>query len=78
MLPLSPYFFVDSVMKALYISVAVMVVALFVFGYGKTCVVVGWRGRVREGMWGGGQMVVVGGAAAGAAMGLVRVFNGEE
>jgi len=78
LLPLSPYFFVEGVLEALYISVAVMVLALFVFGYGKTCVVVGWTGRVRDGAWGGVQMVVVGGAAAAAAMGLVRLFNGED
>lgn len=80
LLPLLPYFFVDKVYEALWISVGVMVCALFWFGYVKTCVVVGWRGgeRVWEGTVGGVQMVVVGGAAAAAAMGLVWLFNSQE
>lgn len=83
LIPLSPYFFVGSgpgsVNLALFISVGVMVVALFAFGYGKTCAVTGrWFARGKEGweaVWGGLQMVLVGGAAAGAAMALVRAFD---
>lgn len=69
-----------QVFEALYISIGVMIVALFVFGYVKTCVVVGWDGgkNVREGCYGGVQMVVVGSAAAAAAMGLVRLFSHED
>jgi hypothetical protein len=46
----------------------------------KTCVVVGWDGgkNIRAGCFGGVQMVVVGSAAAGAAMSLVRLFNQNE
>ncbi|KAH6682373.1 CCC1 protein [Plectosphaerella plurivora] len=78
LLPLMPYFFVSSVDLALWISIGVMAVALFVFGYAKTCAVTGWSGRQRvfEGIVGGAEMVVVGGAAAGAAMGLVKLFDG--
>lgn len=77
LLPLMPYFFVDTVYAGLKLSVAVMIVALFMFGYGKTCAVVGWSGsrNVRNACFGGVQMVVVGSLAAGAAMGLVRLFN---
>ncbi|RDL41896.1 uncharacterized protein BP5553_01875 [Venustampulla echinocandica] len=82
LLPLIPYFCVGEkqVFEALYISIGVMIVALFVFGYVKTCVVVGWDGgkNVRAGCFGGVQMVVVGSAAAGAAMGLVRLFSHED
>ncbi|KAL5350602.1 Protein ccc1 [Pseudogymnoascus australis] len=78
-LPLLPYMFVgeDEVMKGLFWSIGVMIVALFLFGYSKTCFVSGWRGRrnVLKGLWGAGQMVLVGSAAAGAAMGLVRLFD---
>ena len=78
-MPLLPYLFVgsDQVYEGLYISIGVMVIALFVFGYVKTCVVEGWEGgkAIRAGCFGGVQMVVVGSAAAGAAMGLVRAFN---
>ena len=55
-----------------------MIVALFSFGWVKTGVVCGWSGRSK--MWaaatGGAQMVIVGGVAAGAAVGLVRAING--
>jgi len=82
LLPLLPYFFVgqNKVYEGLYISIGVMVIALFAFGYVKTCVVVGWSGgqRVRAGCFGGIQMVVVGSAAAAAAMGLVRAFNHDD
>lgn len=82
LLPLIPYFFVgaNEVYEGLYISIGVMVVALYVFGYVKTCVVVGWDGgkNIRSGCWGGLQMVIVGGAAAGSAMGLVHLFSHDE
>lgn len=82
LLPLIPYFCVgrDQVYEGLYISIGVMVIALFIFGYVKTCVVIGWDGgrKIREGCYGGVQMVIVGSAAAGAAMGLVRLFNHDE
>lgn len=78
LLPLAPYFFVDKIVEALYISIGVMAIALFAFGYVKTCVVEGWEGKekVQAGVGGGIQMMVVGGAAACAAMGLVYWFNG--
>ena len=54
-----------------------MVVALFAFGWVKTGIVSGWKGRERilGGVKSGVQMVVVGGVAAGAAVGLVRAIN---
>ncbi|OBT73943.1 hypothetical protein VF21_07471 [Pseudogymnoascus sp. 05NY08] len=75
LLPLVPYFFVEEVERGLWVSVAVMAVALWVFGWVKTGVCGGgnWE-RVK----GGGEMVVVGGVAAGAAMGLVRAFGAGE
>ncbi|KAE8352878.1 VIT family-domain-containing protein [Aspergillus coremiiformis] len=77
--PLLPYFFVgpNDAFIALRWSIATMVVALFLFGYGKTCFVSGWKGRrnVRRGLIGGLQMVLVGGVAAGSAMGLVKGFQ---
>ncbi|CEJ56526.1 Putative Vacuolar iron transporter Ccc1 [Penicillium brasilianum] len=77
--PLLPYFFVGphDAFVALRWSIATMAIALFLFGYGKTCFVSGWRGRrnVRKGVIGGVQMVLVGGVAAGSAMGLVKAFQ---
>lgn len=78
-MPLVPYFFVgpNDAFVALRWSIATMAVALFVFGYGKTCFVSGWRGarNVRRGLVGGAQMILVGGVAAGSAMGLVKGFQ---
>ncbi|KAK2805968.1 hypothetical protein FQN50_005983 [Emmonsiellopsis sp. PD_5] len=78
--PLVPYFFVGSndAFVALRYSIAIMAVALFLFGYAKTCYVNGWRGgkNVRKGSVGGLQMVLVGGVAAGLAMGLVKGAQG--
>lgn len=78
-IPLVPYFLVDKeqVMLALWWSLGVMAVSLFAFGYGKTCFVCGWKGsrNVWQGTKGGAVMVIVGGTAAGCAMGLVRLFH---
>jgi VIT1/CCC1 family predicted Fe2+/Mn2+ transporter len=76
-IPLIPYFIVSQVMTALYWSIGVMGVTLLVFGYVKTCVVRGWAGHdnVVAGIWGGVQMVCVGGVAAGAAIALVRLID---
>lgn len=62
---------------ALYWSLGVMTLCLFTFGYVKTCFVSGWKGseNVFSGTKGGFQMVIVGGIAAGCAMGLVRLFH---
>ncbi|RDW86433.1 VIT1/CCC1 transporter family protein [Aspergillus mulundensis] len=77
--PLLPYFFVgpDQAFLALKWSIATMAIALFLFGYGKTCFVSGWGGskNIKKGAWGGLQMVIVGGVAAGCAMGLVKGFQ---
>lgn len=77
--PLVPYFFVGphDAFVALRWSIATMAIALFLFGYGKTCFVSGWSGRqnIRKGIVGGFQMVLVGGVAAGSAMGLVKAFS---
>lgn len=76
-IPLIPYFIASQVISALYWSIGVMGVTLLVFGYVKTCIVRGWFGRdnIVAGIWGGVQMVCVGGVAAGAAIGLVRMID---
>jgi len=77
--PLVPYFFVggDQVRRGLLWSAGVMLVTLFVFGYAKTAAVHGCRGlgAVWKAIRGGAEMMVVGSLAAGAAMGLVVLFN---
>ncbi|KAJ5714431.1 uncharacterized protein N7483_011612 [Penicillium malachiteum] len=76
-IPLIPYFIASQVLIALYWSIGVMGITLLTFGYTKTCVVRGWSGRdnVLAAIWGGIQMVLVGGVAAGAAIGLVRLID---
>ncbi|KAI4731278.1 DUF125-domain-containing protein [Aureobasidium sp. EXF-10728] len=73
LVPLTPYFFVSNNQTALCWSVGVMAVALFVFGYVKT-LLVGEDKRllcVKAGI----QMMVLGGVAAGAAMGCVKAIG---
>lgn len=76
-IPLIPYFILSQVYTAFIASIIIMAVTLFVFGYVKTCVVRGWKGgvNIRAGLMGGGQMCVVGGLAAGAAVALVKLIN---
>ncbi|ANZ73992.1 BA75_00395T0 [Komagataella pastoris] len=74
-IPLVPYFFTAIVQTGLIISVLVMGVTLFWFGYLKTAISMGedcslWM-RVSEGL----QMVLIGSIAAGSAWGLVRVID---
>jgi vacuolar iron transporter family protein len=66
MVPLSSYMIVDNLKTALTFSVAVTLVALFVFGYVK--------GRLTgiAPLRGGLQTVVIGGLASAAAFGLAR------
>jgi predicted membrane protein (TIGR00267 family) len=66
MVPLSSYMVVDNLQTALRFSVAVTLVALFVFGYVK--------GRLTgiAPLRGGVQTVVIGGLASAAAFGLAR------
>jgi len=90
-IPLLPYFFVSRgrVLLGLAWSVGVMAASLFAFGVGKTVLVEasgeeaetqgegggrekrGWGKAVR----GGVEMVVVGGVAAAAAMGIMQVLG---
>ena len=76
-LPLMPYFFIGEVTRALWVSVGLMAFVLLLFGWVKTGVVRGWRGRnnVLAALKGSVQMLVVGSVAAGAAVGLVRAVN---
>ena len=78
-LPLVPYLCVkhNEVLKGLWWSIGVMAIALFIFGWGKTAIVHGWKGRkkvvlcVKSAV----EMLAVGTVAAGTAVGLVRAMN---
>lgn len=73
--PLLPYFFCDVVKTGLLISVVVMIITLFIFGFVKTSVSLGedcgTQRKVLEGL----QMVVIGSVAAGAAWTLVYLIE---
>ena len=68
LVPLAPYLLLDRVGAALPVSIAVTLVALFVFGVvkGRFTGVAPWRA--------GGQTLVTGGLAAGAAFAIARSF----
>jgi VIT1/CCC1 family predicted Fe2+/Mn2+ transporter len=78
-IPLIPYFAVakKDVFRGLWWSIGVMAFVLLLFGYVKTGIVRGWRGaeNINAGAKGAMQMLLVGAAAAGAAVGLVRAIN---
>lgn len=70
---LMPYLFLASIHQAFVGSVVVMAIALFVFGWAKTALV-GESDRWVC-MRNGAQMMVLGGVAAGAAMGCVKAIG---
>ena len=69
LIPLSPYIAVNTVTQALWVSVVVTLIALFLFGYikGKLTGIHPLRGGV--------QTIVIGGLAAAAAFGLARAIS---
>lgn len=75
LVPLLPYFFVSNVYTGLQISIIVMIIALFIFGYVKACSVVGFSSRcnVKLGCSEGMKMIFVGSCAAAIAMGAVKL-----
>lgn len=76
-IPLLPYFFASTVGSALRWSIGLCLVALYLFGSGKSWVLrregSTWRRCVLEGL----QMVVLGGLAAGAAILCVNLLEGD-
>jgi VIT1/CCC1 family predicted Fe2+/Mn2+ transporter len=70
LVPLSPYFFIDSPTQALSISLVVTLLCLFVFGWFKSKItgVHTWWGAIR--------VTMIGAAAAAAAFGVAKLFGG--
>jgi vacuolar iron transporter family protein len=70
LVPLSPYFFIDSPTQALSISLVVTLLCLFVFGWFKSKItgVHPWWGAIR--------VTLIGAAAAAAAFGVAKLFEG--
>ncbi|KAG5979616.1 hypothetical protein E4U55_004944 [Claviceps digitariae] len=72
LIPMIPYFVLADVARALLVSVAVTVVVLLVFGYGKNYVAI--RNH-RAGLWGAGQTLVIGVLAAGTSYVIVKCLD---
>jgi VIT1/CCC1 family predicted Fe2+/Mn2+ transporter len=68
-IPLSPYFFIDTSLEALEISVVATLVCLFVFGYFKSRItgINAWKGAL--------QVMLIGAMAAAAAFGVAKFFD---
>ncbi|MDH5193196.1 MAG: VIT1/CCC1 transporter family protein [Nitrospira sp.] len=69
LIPLLPYMFLNNIFTALWGSIAVTLVALFIFGYVKS------RFTGISPLRGGLQTVLVGGLAAAAAFGIARLIG---
>ena len=71
LVPLSPYFFIDTPMAALEVSVGVTLICLFVFGFFKSKItgVNAWAGAFR--------VMLIGAMAAAAAFGVAKIFEGQ-
>jgi VIT1/CCC1 family predicted Fe2+/Mn2+ transporter len=70
LVPLSPYFFIDTPVEALKISVVVTLICLFIFGYFKSRMtgVHPWAGALK--------VMLIGAVAASAAFGVAKIFEG--
>ena len=69
LVPLSPYFFIDTPIEALKISVVVTLICLFIFGFFKSRMtgIHPWAGALR--------VMLIGAVAAGAAFGVAKIFD---
>ena len=70
LVPLSPYFFVDSPSDGLKISALVTLICLFIFGFFKS------RLTGINPLWGALRVMLIGAVAAGAAFGVAKLFGG--
>lgn len=73
--PLLPYFFVSEVGTGLFYSIIVMTITLFIFGYFKAVMSMGNNCTTNKKIVEGVEMILVGGAAAGAAWFFVKVLG---
>lgn len=66
-----PYFFLSDAFEALYISIAVTLTTLLIFGYVKSVLV-----SPKTAIKGALQTLVIGAVAAGASFGIVKAIPG--
>jgi VIT1/CCC1 family predicted Fe2+/Mn2+ transporter len=69
LVPLSPYFFIDTPLTALQVSAMITLLSLFIFGFLKSRItgVNPWQGALR--------VTIIGALAAAAAFGVARLFT---
>lgn len=72
LIPMIPYFVMDRVREALFVSIGITVAVLLVFGYVKNYVAI--RNH-RAGVWGALQTLVIGMLAAGTSYAIVRTLD---
>lgn len=72
LIPMIPYFIMQNVTHALFISIGITIVILLAFGYIKNWVTVRTK---RSGVYGALQTLCVGVLAAGTSYGIVRAIN---
>jgi predicted membrane protein (TIGR00267 family) len=71
-IPMIPYFAIKNVNTALFVSIAITIIILLVFGYTKAIITgTGQKSAVISAL----QTLVVGAIAAGASYGIVRGVN---
>jgi len=69
LVPLSPYFFIDTPTTALKFSAAITLLCLFVFGWFKS------RITGVNALWGAVRVTLIGAMAAAAAFGVAKIFE---
>lgn len=72
LIPMIPYFIMEKAQEALFVSIAITVVILLAFGYGKNYVTI--RSQ-RAGVWGALQTLLIGALAAGTSYAIVRALD---
>ncbi|KAG5978993.1 hypothetical protein E4U55_005674 [Claviceps digitariae] len=76
-IPLLPYLFAPTVGQGLQWSIAVCLLALLAFGFIKSWLLGGAKPSWRTGLWEAGEMLVLGGFAAGVAVLCVNLLGGD-
>ncbi|KAI5460323.1 Ccc1 family [Mariannaea sp. PMI_226] len=75
LIPMIPYFLMDRVREALFVSIGITVAVLLVFGYVKNYVAI--RNH-KAGLWGAFQTLVIGMLAAGTSYAIVRGLDSKD
>ena len=69
-IPLSPYFFIESSAEALKVSAVATLLCLFIFGFFKS------KMTGVNPFWGALKVMLIGAVAAAAAFGVAKLFDG--